>query len=133
MRPVNLFISHYHKFGSQHTALVRLLRSQDGFVFRDYSLTSEGHVSLTDSEIENSIKRRLEAVSVVLVIGGRYAPNRPWIMQEIEWAQQRGKRLLGVRQRRQTWVPDEVYWEMDEVVDWDGPALVEAILELRGG
>lgn len=132
MRPVNLFISHYHKFGSQHTALVRLLRSQDGFVFRDYSLTSAQHVDLTSTQIEQFIKRRLTLVSVVLVIGGRYAPNRPWIMSEIEWAQERGKRLLGVRQPKQGYIPDEVFTQMDAVSPWDGRKLVKQILKLRG-
>ncbi|HEX9897063.1 MAG TPA: TIR domain-containing protein [Dehalococcoidales bacterium] len=142
----NVFISHVHEDDALLPELKQLIEHA-GMEVRDSSITSD---KPNDAENEQYIKYqilapRIEWASTVVVLITHDTGQAPYVNWEIQYANQLGKRVIGVfaRGAADADIPEElercgdaaiVGWQGDRVVDaingnivvWDDPQTGEA-------
>ncbi len=126
----NVFISHKHEDDDGLRELKRLVR-EHGMTWRDYSITADNP---NNAHNEDYIKwqilaPRIRQAGCLVVYISEKTRNSDWVNWEIEYAQQLGKRIVGVWARgdRDCDLPEalEDYW--DALVGWNGEKIVDAI------
>lgn len=126
----NVFISHRHEDDDGLQELKRLVK-EHGVTWRDYSITSDNP---NNAHNEDYIKwqilaPRIRQASCLVVYISEKAKNSEWVNWEIEYAQQQGKRIVGVWARgdRDCDIPEALEDYSDALVGWNGENIVAAI------
>ena len=126
----NVFISHKHEDDDGLRKLKNLVR-EHGMTWRDYSVTADNP---NNAHNEDYIKwqilaPRIRQASCLVVYISERAKNSEWVNWEIEYAQQQGKRIVGVW----AWgdcdcdIPEALEDYSDALVGWNGENVVAAI------
>lgn len=131
----NIFISHSWSYGDHYNGLIRLLRKDPYFHFRDYSVPKDDpiHNANNDAQLRKAIKDQMSPCSVILIMAGMYAHYSKWINKEIDLAKygfSPPKPIIAVEywgsQRTSTIVKDAA----DKVVRWNSASIINAIKEV---
>lgn len=131
----NIFISHSWSYGDHYNGLIRLLRKDPYFHFRDYSVPKDDpiHNANNDVQLRKAIKDKISPCSVILIIAGMYAHYSKWINKEIDLAKNEfslPKPIIAVEywgsERTSTVVKDAA----DKVVKWNSASIINAIREV---
>ncbi len=94
----NIFISHYGKDDEHVQSLKDRLNSQ-GYNVRNFSVDSTNHRDgrrPSDAVIERLLKMRISWSSTFICLIGPRTHTREWVNDEIKWAHQQGKRIIGI-------------------------------------
>lgn len=126
----NVFISHIHEDDDGLKDL-KALTAKHGLEVRDGSINSDKPNKATDPEyIKNHIlKPRIEWASVLVVYVTPDTKDHWWVNWEIDYANQIGKRIVGVWERgsNECELPESLEKYGDAVVGWHGESIVDAI------
>ena len=127
----HLFVSHAWSYSDDYTRLVRLLRRDGDFSFRNFSVP--GHKGLStrsNRQLESELYDQIRPVHVVIALAGMYAAYSYWIQTEIDIAQELGKPILGVYLWGSQRAPQAIQAAADLMVGWNTSSIVFAIREL---
>ncbi|VVN11569.1 hypothetical protein PS662_03872 [Pseudomonas fluorescens] len=99
MQTYHLFISHSWNYAHTHDDLVRLLRAQPGFTFKNFSVPPHNPIldAPTDKQLETAIEDKIRPCSAVLIMAGVYSTYSKWINKEIEIARRMGKVIIAIK------------------------------------
>lgn len=126
----NVFISHIHEDDAGLKNL-KDLAVKHGLEVRDGSINSDKPNEARDPEyIKNYIlKPRIEWASVLVVYVTPDTKDSWWVNWEIDYANQLGKRIVGVWERgaNECELPESLEKYGDAVVGWHGESIVDAI------
>ena len=127
----NVFVSHRH----EDDALVgdlRVLLAGQNISIRDSSITLDKPNNATSEAYIKSeiLASRINWAGTMIVIISRETKNHQWVDWEIEYAEKKGKKIIGV------WapgtngceVPEPLERHADALVSWDGEKIVEALV-----
>lgn len=129
----NVFISHVHENDDRLSPLKDLLK-KEGLGIRDYSVNSEKpNLAKNEDYIwREHIKPRLDASGTlaVLITPEMSEKDSKWVQREIEYAHEKGKRIVGIwNEGEHGTPPHELEEYADAIVDWNGDRIKQAILE----
>ena len=135
MKTYNLFISHSWTYSDDYLGLIRLLRDEAYFSFKDYSVSKDDpiHTRGTDRELQEAISNKIRLCHVVLVNAGVYASYSKWIDKEIRIARaefNNPKPVIAVRPRGSERISALAKQYADRTVYWSTESIVSAIREL---
>ena len=131
----HVFISHHHKDDATVDQLTRLLKSK-GYDLRNSSIRAKpaNQARLDRGLISDEVIRRLLRLKIawaqtVVVLVGKETHTRPWVNWEIEEANKRGKRIVGVYEQGGTAVdvPENLWKYASEIVAWNSDSIMGAI------
>ena len=99
MQTYHLFISHSWNYSDAHSGLVKMLSSNPGFTFKNFSVPSDDPVvgARTDKQLETAIENQIRPCSAVLIMAGMYSTYSKWINKEIEIAKRMGKVIIAIK------------------------------------
>uniref|UniRef100_UPI0009FA8FDF TIR domain-containing protein n=1 Tax=Alicyclobacillus sendaiensis TaxID=192387 RepID=UPI0009FA8FDF len=130
----DLFFSYYFKNKDEYDGIQRLLSERGYFDYRNGSL-DEDNPAKTTKEIEEDIQSQINWAGTVVVLIGPGTYTRRWVNYEIDYAAEKGKRIVGVYLRGQSSsrIPaslrrlyNEGYKEL-ALVRWNADSIVAAI------
>jgi hypothetical protein len=96
----NIFISHYGKDDDHVQSLKTRLKDQ-GYNVRNFSIDSTNHKDgkiPSDQTIERLLKMRIKWSKALICLIGPKTHTREWVNDEIQWAHEQGKRIIGIYQ-----------------------------------
>ena len=131
----HLFISHHHKDDHEVTNFTKLIAGQ-GYDIRNSSVRmkpsnqqrmDEGRVS--DTVIERILRMKISWASTVVVLIGKDTHTRKWVNWEIDKANEKGKRIVGVFLRGGTEadIPKSFEDYGSALVNWSSESIIRAI------
>jgi MTH538 TIR-like domain (DUF1863) len=77
--------------------------------------------------IRSCIKEQLLGTSVTVVLIGKETAQSTWVADEIQWSQEKGNGILGIRIDNTSPVPEQLKACGAEIIDWDAHAFADAI------
>ncbi len=131
----HIFISHSWSYGSNYSNLVKLLRQNSGFIFKDYSVPKDDpiHNANNDAQLRQAIRDQTGPCSVVIVLAGVYATYSKWMNEEVALAKtgfDKAKPAIAVRPRGNERISQTVRDDADRLVGWNTQSVVRAIREV---
>ena len=125
----NIFISHIHK-DDQRLGPLKELLARNGCQARDSSIKSSNPNRATDPDyiMREILKPRIDWAGAVVVLISPETKDSGWVNKEIEYAMQKGKRVIGVWDHGEKGC--ELPSRLDEhgvVVAWRADQIIDAI------
>jgi hypothetical protein len=126
----NVFISHIHEDDQRVQDLKALLESK-GYEIRDGSIdSSKPNQAQSEAYIKGEILApRIRWAGAIVVLIGPDTHTSKYVEWEIEYAQQCGKRIIGVwaQGAKDSDLPKNLEMFADAMVGWQGDCIIEAI------
>ncbi len=126
----NVFISHIHEDDEGLGKLKGLLKD-NGMTVRDYSITADNPNNAHSEDYIKSeiLAPRIQQSSTLVVYISPETRESEWVNWEIEYAQKRDKRIVGVWEygKKDCEVPDALDKYADTIVGWTGNSIIDAI------
>lgn len=94
----NIFISHYGK-DDQHVQSLKARLKTQGYNVRNFSVDSTNHKDgriPKPQVVERLLKMRIKWSSTFICLIGPKTHTRDWVNDEIKWAHEQGKKIVGV-------------------------------------
>ena len=85
---------------------------------------------MSNAELKEQLRKQIRPVNCVIIISGMWFNHSDWIKFEMEFAQDIGKPILGVRPRGAKVTPTEVVLAADKMVNWSTESIVAGIREI---
>lgn len=126
LRTYRVFISHAWTYSDDYYQIVRLLDNAPNFSWSNYSVPEHDPLD-TEDDLKEALKRQIRPVQIVIILAGMYVNHSEWIEFEMDFADQIGKPMIGVRPWGQKRVPREVQDRVKEMVGWNTSSIVDAI------
>ncbi len=127
----NIFISHSWSYGNQYEGLIRLLKQDSSFDFKDYSVPKDDPLDAHNSkQIRDGIRNHMGPASCVIILAGVYATYSDWISAEIEIAKSMGKKIIAVEYWGAERTSSVVKQNADAIVRWNSSSIINAIKTL---
>ncbi|MOA16561.1 hypothetical protein D3C78_1367820 [compost metagenome] len=129
MQTYHLFISHSWNYSDAHDRLVRLLKAQPGFDFKNYSVPPQNPIvgARTDKELQEAIENKIRPCSAVLIMAGMYSTYSKWINKEIEIAKRMGKVIIAIKPFGAERISTVVREAANAECAWNTSSIVNAI------
>lgn len=126
----NIFISHIHADDHQLGAMKALLARRD-FHVRDASINAARPNNANNEQYIKSeiLAPRIRWAGTMVVLVTPETRNSEWVNWEIKYAEQQGKRIVGVYAHgaNECDVPDALDKYGDAIVGWRGERIIDAI------
>lgn len=126
LRTYRVFISHAWTYSDDYYRIVPLLDNAPNFSWSNYSVPEHDPLD-TEDDLAEALKRQIRPVQIVIILAGMYVNHSDWIEFEMDFADQIGKPMIGVRPWGQQRVPIEVQDRVKEMVGWNTSSIVDAI------
>ena len=125
----NVFISHYHK-DSEHIQKLRDLLAPKGYFIKNSSV--EGKVKgqrVSDETIRRLLRMRIQWAGTFICIISKDTHTRHWVDWEIDQANKKGKRIVGVftEGASDSDLPSNFKNYGDTLVGWQSERIIGAI------
>lgn len=94
----NIFISHYGK-DDEHVQALKARLKEQGYDVRNFSVDSTNHKDgrkPSDAVVERLLRMRIRWSSTLICLIGPKTHTREWVNDEIQWAHEQGKKIVGV-------------------------------------
>jgi len=128
LKTYRLFISHAWKYGDDYDRMVDLLNDASYFSWANYSVpVDKAFEKMTKSQLKDELRDQIRPVNAVLILGGMYVSYSDWIQFEIDFAQEIGKPIIGVKPWGAKVMPKAVSDAADVIVGWNTSTVVQAI------
>ena len=126
-----IFISHAWRYNADYYRLINRLDEAPNFLYSNYSVPEHDPVDAgNSSKLREELRQQIRPVEVVIILSGMYVAYSDWIQFEIDFAQDLGKPILGIRPWGAQVMPQAVQDAADEIVGWNAPTIVSAIRRL---
>lgn len=131
----HVFISHHHADDAEVSKLTSLL-SKKGYDIRNSSIRAKpanqrrlDQGLVKDETIRRLLRMKISWARTVVVLIGKITHKRPWVNWEIEQANKKGKRIVGVYIRGATEAekPPALEKYSSAIVGWNTDSIMEAI------
>lgn len=125
----NVFISHYHA-DDEHVQKFKELMAGKGYNIKNSSIDStKPNRIISDEAIRRLLRLRISWAGVFICLIGNNTHTRDWVNWEIEEAQKKGKRIVGVfiNGASDADIPENFKLYGDALVGWTGDKIIEAI------
>lgn len=121
-----IFISHAWQYNESYYRLIDYLTNASRFKYANYSVPKHDPVA-GGSRLREELRQQIRPVEVVLILAGMYVNYSEWIGFEMDYADQLGKPMVGIRPWSSQRVPQEVQNRVQEMVGWNTTSIVGAI------
>lgn len=121
-----VFISHAWKYSDDYNRIVQLLNNASNFSWQNYSVPEHDPLDGTE-DLKEGLRKQIRPVQIVVILAGMYVNYSDWIEFEMDFADQIGKPMIGIRPLGQQKVPTEVQNRVKEMVGWNTTSIVNAI------
>ncbi|WP_273523690.1 TIR domain-containing protein [Rhodosalinus sediminis] len=126
-----LFISHSWEYSERYTSMVSLLNSRKYFDWVNYSVpVDKAFEGMTRAQLQEQLRNQIRPVNCVIIISGMWFNHSDWIQFEMDFANQIGKPVLGVRPRGAKKTPVAIEVGADKTVNWNTESIVDGIREI---
>lgn len=126
----NVFVSHIHEDDDGLSKLKDLLKKK-GLTIRDYSINADNPNNAKSEDYIKSeiLAPRIQQSSTLVVYITPETKNSEYVNWEIEYAQRKDKRIVGVWAQGENGceVPEALNKYADAVVGWTGDHIIDAI------
>ena len=119
----NIFISHIGQNEDEYDTFTQKLSAAYDFKFRNYGILEK------DKTTEKELQEQIKPVGVVIVLSGLYNKYKTVIKKQIDIANRLNKPILVIRPYGMEDVPSELEKIAADVVGWNAPCIVDAIVE----
>ena len=128
----HIFISHSWAYTDAYEQLIRLLKKDSDFKFKDYSVPKDDpiHNASNDKELYEAIKEQISHANVVIILAGVYSTYSKWINKEIKIAKEEfviPKKILAVEPWGSQRTSSVVKEAADKIVGWNSSSIINAI------
>lgn len=121
-----VFISHAWRYSDGYSRAVKMLNDTSRFKWANYSVPEHDPVDST-AGLREELRQQIRPVEVVLVVAGMYVNHSGWISFEMNYADEIGKPMVGIRPWGAQRTPKEVQDRVGEMVGWNSASIVSAI------
>lgn len=126
----DIFVSHYHADAEKIEAMKALLKSK-GFNVRDssiYEAKAKNNVNNEDY-IKTLIRPHITWASTLVVLVGDKTAKSAWVNWEIEAAERKEKRIVGVylQDKKDSPIPEALNQYGSALVGWNSDSIINAI------
>ncbi len=126
----DIFVSHYHTDAEKIEDMKSLLKNK-GFEMRDSSIYEAKAKNDANNEdyIKALIRPHITWASTVVVLIGDKTAKSAWVNWEIEAAERRGKRIIGVylQDEKDSPIPSALTQYGSALVGWNSDSIIKAI------
>lgn len=123
LKVYNVFISHIGQNEDEYNMFIEKLSAAYDFEFKDYGILEKNKTT------EKEIKEQINPVGIVIILSGLYNKYASVIRNQIDVAKKLGKPIIVIRPYGMEDVPSELEKIAADVVGWNAPCIVDAILE----
>lgn len=123
------FVCHHGK-DDEHIHKLRDLLDRNGYPMVNNSVDSTNPNRANNEEyLKRLLRMRIQRSSVVIVLIGPRTHERPWVSWEIDQANQKGKRIVGVfiNGAKDSDIPENLDKYGHALVGWDSGNIIGAI------
>jgi len=117
----NLFISQINENNEEYDRFIGKLEASTEFKWKNHTLPSK----ISREELQEQIK----PVDAVVILSGLYSMDKDLIQRELNVAVELDKPIVIIRPYGMENVPESIEEAASEVVGWNTPCIVEAIVE----
>ena len=117
----NLFISQLTLQNDEYERFIGKLEASQDFHWKNHSIASQ-----TNKE---ELKEQIKSADVVVILSGLYSKDNDLIQQEIDIGVELNKPIVIIRPYGMENVPGSIEEVASEVVGWNTPCIVDAILD----
>lgn len=126
----DIFVSHYHTDAEKIEDMKSLLKNK-GFEMRDSSIYEAKAKNDANNEdyIKALIRPHITWASTVVVLIGDKTAKSAWVNWEIEAAERKGKRIIGVylQDEKDSPIPSALTQYGSALVGWNSDSIIKAI------
>jgi hypothetical protein len=130
----NIFISHYGK-DDEHVHSLKNRLNEQGYGVRNFSVDSTNHKNgrIPRKEVvERLLKMRIKWSSTFICLIGPKTHTRQWVSDEIKWAYEQGKRIIGVYthgSKETAEIPENLKLYASNIIGWNSIEKIGEIIE----
>ena len=123
LRVYNIFISHIGRNEEEYDIFIEKVSAAYDFEFKNYGVLGE------DKTTEKALQEQIMPVGVVIILSGLYIKYKDIIKKQMDIAKRLGKLIIVIRPYGMEDVPSELEKIAADVVGWNAPCIVDAIVE----
>jgi len=125
--PIRLFVTHAWEPSEDYLRIFEYLESARNFFYKNLSAPDKAPAGGKEADREE-LRRQMAQAEVVIALPGLYAKQSELLLFELTFAKASDKPVILMRPFGANAVlPKEITSLTDQVVEWDGRALVDAI------
>ena len=126
-----LFISHSWSYDAAYMSMITLLNNRRYFSWANYSVpTTKAFGPMAKTRMKEELRQQIRPVHCVIIIAGMWTSYSDWIQFEMDFSQNIGKPILGVRPWGAQRMPLAVSQAADLVVNWNTNSIVAGIRQI---
>lgn len=122
-RLYNIFISHIGQNEDEYDTFTKKLSAAHDFEFKNYGILEKDKIT------EKEIQEQIGPVGIVIILSGLYNKHKDIIKKQIDVADRLGKPIIVIRPYGMENVPSELEEIAVDIVGWNAPCIVDAIVE----
>ncbi len=122
LKVYEIFISHIGRNEDEYDLFIKKLSAAYDFEFKNYGML-EG-----DKITEIALREQIKSVGVVIILSGLYNKYKTIVKKQVDIAKGLGKPIIVIRPYGMEDVPPELEKIAADVVGWNAPCIVNAIV-----
>lgn len=134
MKQYNIFISHSWAYGHNYDNLIKKLKADPRFSFKDYSVPKNDpiHNAPNSEALRKAIQNQMRFCDVIIILAGVYSTYSNWINKEIVLAKgfTNPKPILAIEPWASEKTSKVVKDHADKIVKWNTSSIISGIREL---
>lgn len=134
MKQYNIFISHSWAYGENYNNLVKKLKDDPYFNFKDYSVPKNDpiHNAPNAEALSIAIQNQMRFCDVIIILAGVYSTYSTWINKEIAIAKNftTPKPILAIEPFASEKTSTVVKNNANKIVKWNTGSIISGIREL---
>ena len=119
----NIFISHIGQNEEEYDLFVEKLSVAYDFEFKNYGILEK------DKTTEKTLQEQINPVGIVIILSGLYNKYESVIKKQIDIAMKLNKPIVVIRPYGMENVPSELEKIAADIIGWNAPCIVDAIVE----
>jgi hypothetical protein len=125
--PIRLFVTHGWDTSDEYLRIFEYLESARNFFYKNLSAPDKAPAGGKEADREE-LRRQMAQAECIIALPGMYAKQSELLLFELNFAKASDKPVILMRSFGANAVlPKELTTLSDQIVDWDGRALVDAI------
>jgi hypothetical protein len=125
--PIRLFVTHAWETSDEYLRIFEYLESSRNFFYKNLSAPDKAPAGGKEADREE-LRRQMAQAEAIIALPGLYRKDSELLMFELAFAKASDKPVILMRPFGANAVlPKEITTLSDQIVDWDGRALVDAI------
>jgi len=125
--PIRLFVTHAWEASDEYLRIFEYLESSRNFFYKNLSEPDKAPAGGKEADREE-LRRQMAQAEAIIALPGLYRKNSELMLFELAFAKASDKPVILMRPFGANAVlPKEITQLSDQIVDWDGRALVDSI------